>query len=80
MRKRYEETTRKAGSLSNEELDEIRQAYADGCSGGILIGMHREKRVITMLLPAHTHPEELLSRHNGLRKLGCDRWIRVYRK
>ncbi len=59
--------------LSPEELEEIRAAYRDGCSGEIVIGMRGEERVITMLVPAPGSCD-LAKKLVGL---GCDRFIRV---
>ena len=82
MRERFDEndeTTREAGAVTEKELGDIRKAYADGCKGEILIGMRGEERVITMLLPSQIDPEELSSKYPKLKKLGCDRWVRIYR-
>ena len=84
MRKRSDtkiKIDRPTGAITNEELDGIRRAYADGCRGDILIGLRGEERVITMLSPAHPNsigsssvPEEILKE---LRALGCDRCQRI---
>ena len=35
------EIARPSGPLTDEEIEDIRQAYADGCKGEIIIGMRR---------------------------------------
>ena len=64
--------------LTGEEIEEIRQAYRDGCKGEIIIGLRGDERVITMLVPAQTddraslHQEEI---NKHLVMLGCDSYL-----
>jgi hypothetical protein len=86
MRKRtvnddFPEVARACGTLNENEMEDICQAYGDGCKGKILIGMRGEERVITMLLPAHTGNEtndaELKKNIDKLKQMNCDRCIYV---
>ena len=85
-RKRIETTIadneRPRGSLTDQEIDAIRRAYADGCRGELIIGMQGEQRIITMLVPetADTPTGQCLPRiREELRKMGCDGLQRVRR-
>lgn len=82
MRKRQNNTssditTRSQGPLTDDEIEEIRQAYQEGCKGEILIGMRGKERVITMLLPVHSSPdtdEALLKRSiEKIKGMGCSK-------
>lgn len=84
MRKRQnnmssDETTRPHGPLTDDEIQEIRRAYQEGCQGEILIGMRGEERVITMLLPAQSFTDNSeVQRQRILAKLKeieCDKYI-----
>ena len=86
MRKRtvnndLSEVLQASGALNENEIEEICQAYRDGCKGEILIGMHGEKRVITVLLPAQVNKETGNTAFDQsiekLRKMRCDRCIHV---
>lgn len=88
MRKRLqgndtENIVRPHGPLKDEELEQIGQAYADGCRGEILIGLRGEKRVMTMLLPAQPGQDatesQMIRAAGQLRAIGCDRYLRVRR-
>lgn len=82
MRKRTDsEVSRLFGPLTQEEIEEIRQAYRDGCKGEVIIGLRGNKRVITMLVPAHSYCNssgcDMVAMEDQLRELGCLRYIRL---
>ncbi len=88
MRERYSnnessEVERPSGALKENEIEEIRHAYRDGCKGEILIGLRGEERVITMLLPAQAYLEEADSivpiTNSKLKDMGCDKFLIVKR-
>ena len=77
-----ESETRPVGPLTEEELEAVRRAYADGCQGDVIIGMRGDERVITMLIPEDslTSPEDKMVKvREQIKILGCDGMQRVRR-
>lgn len=87
MRRRFpdsktEVTNRPKGPLTKKELEEIRQAYHDGCAGEILIGLRGEERLLMMLLPTQdggATGSQMIRAAGQLRAIGCDTCLRVRR-
>ncbi len=84
MRKRSDASNEKAkptGTITVEELEEVRKAYADGYRGDILIGLCGEKRITTMLLPVRPNSDEspAISQKilQKLKTIGCDRCQKI---
>ena len=82
MRKRTDfEVSRLFGPLTQEEIEEIRQAYRDGCKGEIIIGLRGNERVITMLVPpqhSSNDPTQYRSDiYEKLQQLGCTTCVTV---
>jgi ribosomal protein S13 len=74
------EIIRPSGELNKNEIEEISQAYRDGCKGEILIGLRGEERVIVMFLPTQdskTTNTALKQDIAKLREMGCNRCLRV---
>ena len=66
------------GPLTGIEMEEIREAYRDGCRGEVIIGLRGEERVITILIPAQSgaaSPSDDLAAK--LRDIGCDAYYRI---
>jgi len=82
MRKRTKpEVARPIGLLTEEEIEDIRQAYLDGCRGEAIIGLRGKERVITVLVPPQpdsvSFTDNRAALKDRLRELGCDRFIRI---
>lgn len=78
-----DKTMRPDWPLTDDEIEDIRQAYQEGCKGEILIGMRREERIITLLLPAQSSSESTNTLQRSLNKLnemGCNRCYHVSQK
>ena len=71
------------GVLTETEIEDIRQAYIDGCTGGLMIGLNGEQRLLTTLLPpqsdADSATRQIRQVAAGIRKVGCDGYIYVRR-
>ncbi len=71
---------RPRGPLTDEELAAVRRAYADGCRGEVIIGMRREERLLTMLVPdtdAAKAESHTLAVNAKLLRIGCNRVCRL---
>lgn len=87
MRKRIERGVvtgaRPCGLLTEDEIEGIRQVYAAGARGDLLIGLCGEERVLTQLLPAqpdqHSAEQLLKKSLEQLRAIGCDGHIHARR-
>lgn len=66
--------------LTGEEIEEIRQAYRDGCKGEIIIELRGNEQVIKMLVPAQGYNSsgcDVTAMEDHLRNSGCDGFIRI---
>ena len=84
MRKRTEaEVARPFGPLTEEEIEDLCQAYRDGCGGEVMIGLRGDERVMTMLLPAQSGQDatesQMIRVAEQLRAIGCDRYLHIRR-
>ena len=74
---------RPVGRLNDEEIEELRLAYASGANGEVLIGMRRLTRLVPLYFPAQTdvYAAALLMQRSAerLKSYGADGYIFVRR-